>query len=388
MIKKFFTQKEIILLFIFVSIISLFLITIFFYGWSKSWSFLKIPAMDPIFADMRIIQGALKTQLLGLNPYIENPGDPWNRTINYPSIWMDIANILNLQNENYFLVFNISIILIFFLICLFLLLKTKSYLFFLIIFSSSSLLGIERGNNDLLIFSIIFISTFLLPLYSIFFLSLAAFLKIYPLALILSFLNNKKILVYFSIVGICIFYYHYEDLVFLITNTPKSAGLSYGSSTISKALSKFDINIHDSLITLVLLILILIFYFIFKNNIKININKIDENILTNFLYGGLIYVGTFLLGKNFDYRLIFLILCYEFIFLIKIDKLKFFLIINMIISLNYLLLTSIFGIVLGGLICLIGKIILLVFISYFIIIILETRSPYIKNFLNYFRLQI
>ena len=169
MIKKFFIQKESILLFIFVSIISLFLISIFFFGWSETWSFLKIPPMDPIFADMRIIQGALKTQLLGLNPYIENPGDPWNRTINYPSIWMDIANILNLQSENFFLVYNILIILIFFLICLFLLLKTKSYLFFFIIFSTSSLLGIERGNSDLLIFSIIFISTFLLPIYSFFF---------------------------------------------------------------------------------------------------------------------------------------------------------------------------------------------------------------------------
>ena len=174
--------------------------------------------------------------------------------------------------------------------------------------------------------------------------------------------------------------------MYLITNTPKSAGLSYGSSTISKALSKFDIDIHDSLITLVLMISILLFYFIFKNNIKININKIDENILTNFLYGGLIYVGTFLLGKNFDYRLIFLILCYEFIFLIKMNKLKIFLIINMIISLNYLILTSIFGLILGGLICLIGKLTLLFFISYFIIIILKSQTPLIEKSFKYLRI--
>ena len=156
MIKKLFTQKEIILLFIFVSIISLFLISIFFYGWSKSWNFLKIPAMDPIFADMRVVQGALKTELLGLNPYITNPGDPWDRIINYPSIWLDIAKILNLENENFFLIFNLFIVSIFLSICLLLLLKTKSYLLFFVIFSSSSLLGIERGNNDLLIFSIIY----------------------------------------------------------------------------------------------------------------------------------------------------------------------------------------------------------------------------------------
>ena len=264
MIKKLFTQKEIILLFIFFSIISLFLISIFFYGWSKSWNFLKIPAMDPIFADMRVVQGALKTELLGLNPYITNPGDPWNRIINYPSIWMDIAKILNLENENFFLIFNIFIISIFLSICLLLLLKTKSYLLFFVIFSSSSLLGIERGNNDLLIFSIIYFSTFLLPIYSLFLLSLAAFLKIYPLALILTLLNYKKILFTFLIIGILIFYYHYEDLKYLITNTPKSAGLSYGSSTISKALSKFGLNVNDSLITCILIISIFLIFSLLK----------------------------------------------------------------------------------------------------------------------------
>ena len=386
MIKKLFTQKEIILLFIFVSLISLFLTSIFFYGWNKSWIFLKIPAMDPIFADMRVVQGALKTELLGLNPYITNPGDPWNRIINYPSIWLDIAKILNLENETFFLIFNLIVVNIFLSICLFLLLKTKSYLLFFVIFSSSSLLGIERGNNDLLIFSIIYFSTLLLPIYALLFLSLATFLKVYPLALILTLLNYKKILFAFLIVGILTFYYHYEDLIYLVTNTPKSAGLSYGSSTISKALSKFGLNVNDSLITCILIILIFVFYLMFKNKIKINVDKVNYRIITSFLYGGLIYVGTFLLGKNFDYRLIFLILCYEFIFLINVNKLRIFLIFNMIISFNYLILTSIFGLILGGLICLIGKLTLLFFISYFIIIILKSQTPLIEKSFKYLRI--
>ena len=113
--EKIFTKKEIILILIYISIISLFLTSVFFNGWSKSWIFINIPPMEPFFSDMRIIQGALKTELLGLNPYITNPGDPWNRMINYPSIWMDIAKILNLENENFFLMFNIFMISIFFI---------------------------------------------------------------------------------------------------------------------------------------------------------------------------------------------------------------------------------------------------------------------------------
>ena len=386
MIKKIFTKKEMVILFVFISLISLFLTSLYFFGWNKSWSFIKIPAMNPIFADMRVVQGALKTELMGLNPYITNPGDPWNRIINYPSIWLDIAKILNLENENFFLIFNLSVISIFLLICLLLLLKTKSYLFFFVIFSGSSLLGVERGNNDLLIFSIIYFSTLLLPIYSFFFLSLAAFLKIYPLALIFTLLNYKKILFAFMIVGIFVFFYHGEDIIYLITNTPKSAGLSYGSSTISKALSKFGFNVNDYLITCVLIILIFLFYLMFKNKIKINIDKVNDRTITSFLCGGLIYVGTFLLGKNFDYRLIFLILCYEFIFLTNVNKLRIFLIFNMIISYNYLILISIFGEIVGGLICLTGKLTLLFFISYFIIIILKSQTPLIEKGFKYLRI--
>ncbi len=384
MIKKLYTKKEIFLLLIFVLLISLFLSSLFLNGWKASWYFVYVPSAEPIFADMRFIQGALKSESLGSNPYINNPGDPWGRALNYPPIWIDIAKIFNLENENFFLMFNLTMVSIYLLICLILLLKVKSFLFLFIIFSSSSLLGIERGNSDLIIFSIIYFSLYLLPLYSFFFISLASFLKIYPLALILTFLENKKILFSFAIIGIFTIYLNIEELKYIILNTPKSAGLSYGSSTISKGFSKLlGINIKDYFISVILVLLIISFYLMFKDRIKTNFEKIDEKIITSFLYGGLIYVGTFLLSKNFDYRLIFLILCYEFIFLININKLRIFLIFCMIISFNYALLISVFGVTLGALLCLIAKVFLLIFISYYIIMILKVRSPFINKFLNY-----
>jgi len=384
MIKKLYTKKEIFLLLIFVLLISLFLSSLFLNGWESSWDFVYVPSMEPVFADMRVIQGAIKSESLGLNPFVNNPGDPWSRVLNYPSIWIDIAKIFNLENEKFFLVFNLSMVSIYLLICLILLLKTKSFLLILLIFSSSSLLGIERGNNDLIIFSIVYFSVYLLPLYSFTFLSLATFLKIYPLALILTFIDKKKISFFFAIIGIFAIYLNIEELKYIIVNTPKSAGLSYGSASISKGFLKlFSINISDYFISLIFIISILIFYRIFKNKIQVNIEKIDEKIITSFLYGGLIYVGTFFLSKNFDYRLIFLILCYEFIFLINVYNLRIFLIICMIVSFNYLLAISIFGLTLGALVCMIAKVFLLFFISFFIILILKKRSPLVNKFLNY-----
>ena len=384
MIKKLYAQKEIFLLLIFVLIISLFLSSLFFNGWKSSWNFVNVQSMEPIFADMRTIQGALKSESLGLNPWINNPGDPWNRSLNYPSVWIDVAKTFNLENEKFFFIFNLSIVSIYLLICLTLLLKTKSILLLLIIFSSSSLLIMERGNNDLVIFSIVYFSVNLLPLYSFFLLSLASFLKIYPLCLILAFLERKSVLFSFIILGIIVIYLNIEELKYIFLNTPKSVGQSYGSASISIAFSKvFSINISEYLISILLVLSILIFYLMFKNKIKINFERINEKTITSFLYGGLIYVSTFILSKNFDYRLIFLILCYEFIFLINLNKLRFFLIFCMIISFNYMLLISIFGVIFGFLLCTIAKVFLLIFISHYIIIILKARNSFIDKFLNY-----
>ena len=370
MIKKLYTKKEIFLLPIFVVIISIFILSLFLNGWDSSWNFVYVPSMEPVFADMRLIQGALKSESLGLNPFVNNPGDPWGRLLNYPNVWIYIAKIFNLENEKYFLIFNLLMVSIYLLICLILFLKIKSFLLLFLIFSSSSLLGIERGNNDLIIFSIVYLSVYLLPLHSFFILSLATFLKIYPLALILTFIDKKKILFSFTIIGFFAIYLNVEELKYILVNTPKSVGLSYGSASISKGLLKlFIINISEYLISFVLIIATLIFYQVFKNKIKVDIKKIDEKIIKSFLYGGLIYVGTFFLSKNFDYRLIFLLLCYEFIFLLNISKLRIFLIICMIISFNYTLLITIFGVTLGALVCVMAKVFLLFFISFFIILI-------------------
>ena len=62
MIKKLYIKKEIFLLPIFVVIISIFILSLFLNGWDSSWNFVYVPSMEPVFADMRLIQGALKSE--------------------------------------------------------------------------------------------------------------------------------------------------------------------------------------------------------------------------------------------------------------------------------------------------------------------------------------
>ena len=67
---------------------------------------------------------------------------------------------------------------------------------------------------------------------------------------------------------------------------------------------------------------------------KIKINNISNNFDTYFISGASIYIGTFIIGSNFDYRLIFLILTIPYIININNFYLKFLLIISITISIN------------------------------------------------------
>ena len=71
---------------------------------------------------MRTVQGALYSLNEGFNPQINNPGDPWGRSMNYPSIWISISELFNLQIELHFKIF-VSLMVLLFLGCCFLMLR-------------------------------------------------------------------------------------------------------------------------------------------------------------------------------------------------------------------------------------------------------------------------
>ncbi len=99
------------------------LVSILLYGWTFVWEKLLIPTMSPPFADMRTVQGALTSTANGFNPQLENPGDPWQRRMNYPSVWIWIAKALSLQHESNYLIVVFIIICLFLFCCIILLSK-------------------------------------------------------------------------------------------------------------------------------------------------------------------------------------------------------------------------------------------------------------------------
>ena len=107
------------------------------------------PTMYPFFADIRTITGVNESLSYGLDPLVSNPGDPWNRVMNYPRIWQYLAQFLNLNQSHgiYFCFINITLFILGFIILIskIELSKTSAIILLFGFFSPSTILGMERG---------------------------------------------------------------------------------------------------------------------------------------------------------------------------------------------------------------------------------------------------
>jgi hypothetical protein len=152
------------------------------------WAYVGVPHMKPLFADLHAILAAAECHDKGLNVFVTNPCDALGRIHVYGSLWLKISH-LGLQSHHLFML-GLSLNLIFMLLAVFLIQpKTLGQLALscLIVFSPAVTLGIERANNDLVVFILIALSAILLAFKTRFTLAaglaliyLSSSLKIYP----------------------------------------------------------------------------------------------------------------------------------------------------------------------------------------------------------------
>lgn len=294
------------------------LLAILVFGWTPTWEALSIPTVSPVFSDMRAVQGALKSTAHGLDPQIDNPGDPWHRPMNYPAIWIGIAQLCGLDREINYLVFVSIAVLCFIYCCYKILSETNSIWMLLIALSGASLLGVERGNNDLIIFSILYFAAgvpvqFMVPL-----LLTATALKIYPILVFPALIRQRASAIVFGLCSTALIFLMRNQLTAIRVGTPMSAGLSYGSVCISAAAEKFcHLRISQIFISAALIASALVVYLKPFRLLDLRAECTNQRVKRLFCFGAYIFIGTFLLSSNWDYRLIFLLLCVPYILLVK-----------------------------------------------------------------------
>ena len=292
------------------------------YGYEKTWRLWNVRAMLPHFADTRFLTATADSLAEGHDPYLHNPQDPWGRKFNYPRIWLGLLSSGITQNHT--TAAGLTIICLFFLsvLCSF-----DPYghgtacVLFAVLVSPAVALAIERANVDLLLFAIL-AGAIATGSSTVSCLSIVgcSFLKLYPIAGLAYVLREDRRRFWFlSAVSFFVFTVYvaftFVDLNYILRSTPKGIGMSYGVHVFWFWLRlQLGIPLGSHLGRFAMLASYAFAFLIFAAA-ALTVIRHPRVVpphrgksMDCFRTGASVYIGTFLLGTNFDYKLVFLVL--------------------------------------------------------------------------------
>ena len=278
----------------------------------------NIPVMPRSFSDITNLVWGAQSIADGYDPLYENPRDRFGRKMNHPRILQHIVSALHLHR---FSVEQVAIAVI----CIFIaalclvfreLDRWSAILLSVAVISPPVVLGVERCNHDLFVFSLVAFGVRFGRISGVFFAlsSLAAFIKFFPVFSITYFLKySARRWLYTSLAfgGIFIVYLilNMEDLGQIFRSTEKSFAYSYGA----KVFMTPWVSAENALFSKVAMIPV----FAMITTLGLSLIscygeswhlKIKDSYIDAFRVGAGIYLGSYLIGNNWDYRLIYLLL--------------------------------------------------------------------------------
>lgn len=358
-----YNKQNLIFLLIAFSLSSLFILILLLPNnlWYKIFIFLNIPAGGLDLADAKSLVNY--SQIYVEKGFVEvNSVDFWNRKFTGISIvWKEIAVFFKFYKPINFYIF----IFVSFFIYIFSFLKiafiNNKRLDFLVIifffFSTSSFYLIERGNFDLILFSLVTLLCFLKKKkYQLPVIFLLSFLKINLIYLFFILVRNFKTFVFYFLLATIILFINYKYIIAGYVEIGNSASIThYGLFTIIKSvlyflykINAFEVNKYTNIVgvSLLIFIFLIVSYFIIKElkKIKKNINLEFTLIERLFLTGSFFYIFSFISFSAPDYKLVFLVLALPYLLKKKcfLEIFLIFLIMNSCIFETYPLFQNIF----------------------------------------------
>ncbi len=300
-------------------------------GWDAGWGVLFVDTISPIFGDLRPLQGALASLAQGFDPYVENPGNPHGTLLNYPPVWLSIATFLGLGDETHYLAVVLVYEALFLAAIAYLLYRFPSWFFLLCALSGAVLMGVERGNVDILFFAIL-VAAMLLPngIGRAVLILLSAVLKLFPILAAVSLiswgrrdLSLPRILVLPVVVaGLFAVYLavFWAEIMAGLSVTAKAGAMSYGVWVLEFLANERFPKLPVSLPLIyagyaaVIILLILV-----SRSLSLSMalprrgeDRASQIVDDLFLTGATIYVLSFLAGANWDYRMVFCLMTVPF----------------------------------------------------------------------------
>lgn len=295
------------------------IVCIFYLYGEDAWKIWNIPTLQPTYIDARIITAGAESHRLGFKPEMENPQDPYDRLFNLPAVWKLL--FLTGINQQHTAVFAGVLIAAFWLGLVVFSSHLDRFSSFLLALSAlfpPVFLAFERGNVELIIFLFCSLSVALTERSkssSVLSLWLAGILKVFPIFGLPTFLHmEKRTFIQYSKYFILAFSLYalitFDNFRRIFSNTQVGFDLSYGLGVLPYFFGATTGDYVPFLVVSLLLVALSFFIVVSSINLWISTNKLligkDLYHLSAFRLGAGIYIGTFFLGNNWDYRLVFL----------------------------------------------------------------------------------
>jgi hypothetical protein len=290
----------------------------------RKWN---IPLDPPGFLDSRQLAWASEAHARGYDPLIENPVNPRGHQLNYPRIW-HLLFALGINEDHTNIIGSIVVIIFFIVVGIFWFSRkydNLTYLILSIVFLSPAvMLGVERSNIEIILFSVLALALLVnyfssIPALLIFI--FASILKLYPVFGFIYLLkeNRRRFWILFlSAIGIFILYgiFSFNDFKQVYQTTPKLVGSSFGINVWWMGLGHsrfFNLPVSESLTGFLKIFSYALVFLILSATLYLGmLRKVAGHYshgrhLDAFRVGAGIYIACFLLMNTHDYRLIFLI---------------------------------------------------------------------------------
>jgi len=291
--------------------------------WQRLGSVPVAPPLTPSFVDTRVITSAWECQQRDLDVLKTNPCDPWHRPMNYPRIWLAPAIFGITQEATVALGLAVGAI---FCVSFLALIGRPSLLegvaYGLALVSPAVMLGLGVGNVDLLIFALIVGALALLRrsrrsrvlAHGLFL--VVAVLKLYPVLAWAVLLRQRRSLR--AILPLVILFALYlaatwGDIAAIRAATPQMDVFSYGAQIGVEQLDRNGIiplvTAAASPVIAAAALSLACGAWLWRGRRSAGAGAFAGSVEVDaFVAGAAIYVGTFMVAQNFDYRLVFLLL--------------------------------------------------------------------------------
>jgi len=287
-------------------------------GWDRAWRVWNVQVAVQPFLDSQVIAAGATSWREGHDPLRFNPHDIGHRPMNYPRVWQGLF-VLGLRQEHAAaLGWTLAVLL---LAGVWLAMPRLGWgeaaVVGLAVFSPAVLLGVERGNTDLAVFFVLAVAL-AVPgaAWNATWVAVAFALKLFPLAagaLLCGRPRREALIAGGVLAGFAVLYVtaNVDDLRLISAATPRDTWLSYGLNVLPLRLGRVSGLAGLAAFAVAWLAVAAVVWGAWRARIRRGADAAiaaADGALDAFRVGAACYAGTFLLGNNFIYRLVFVVL--------------------------------------------------------------------------------